>query len=129
MIELIITANDKLYAALSERARANGHVPKRARDVLQGSRQAARLGKARLNQASLDEPSQDKVIGIVVDMSLHAADTLIETLHSRQDTSGIPLVAVKCDGQTMPLALRRLCTDILEMDGSAPFGEQTMGRL
>jgi len=65
-------------------------------------------------------------LGIIIDMSLHAADTLIEALHSRPGTSGIPLVAVKRDGQTLPLALRRLCTDIVEIDGSAPFEEQAM---
>jgi len=65
-------------------------------------------------------------LGIIIDMSLHAADTLVEALHSRPVTSGIPLVVVKCDGQTLPLALRRLCTDILEMDGSAPFEEQAI---
>jgi hypothetical protein len=129
MIELIITASDKLYATLSEQARAKGRVPRRAHNVLQGFERAARLGKARTSKAALDTQSQDGLIGITVDMSLHAADTLIETLHTRPSTSGIPLVAVKCDGQTIPLGLRRLCIDILEMDGSAPSEEQTMGKL
>jgi hypothetical protein len=116
MIELIITSSDKLYVALSEQTHAKGRVPRRARDVLQGFEYASRLGRTRANQAAPDTESPEALTSIVVDMSLHAADTLIETLNSRPSTSGIPLVAVKCDGQSIPLALRRLCTDVVEMD-------------
>jgi hypothetical protein len=128
MIELIITSSDKLYAILSEQTRAKGHIPRRARDVLQGFEYASRLGRTRANPAAPDALSPDALTGIIVDMSLHAADTLIETLHSRPSTSGVPLVAVKCDGQIIPLALRRLCSDVLQLDGSAPVEEQTTGK-
>ena len=70
-----------------------------------------------------------RLAGIVVDMSMRAADTLLETLHSRQNTSGIPLLAVKCDGQTLPLALRRLCTGVLQKDGSELPPEQIKSKL
>lgn len=127
MIKLIITASDDLYETLSEKVRAEGQIPQRARDVLQGFAQAARLGATQADTASADASPQSGLSGIIVDMSLHAADTLLETLHSRQSTSGIPLLAVKCDNQTLPLALRRLCTDILEADGSTPPCEQEIG--
>jgi hypothetical protein len=55
------------------------------------------------------------VEAIIVDMSLHAADTLIETLHSRAATGDIPLYVVKSGG-CIPLALRRLCAGVLEAD-------------
>lgn len=128
MIELIITSSDSLYTTLSEQARAKGRVPRRARDVLQGFEYAARLGRTRVDQATPNARPPDALLGIIVDMSLHAADTLIEALHSRPSTSGIPLVAVKCDGQTLPLALRRLCTDVLEIDDSTPCEEQAVGK-
>ncbi len=107
MIRLIITANDELYHKLSERARAKGDIPQRATNVLDGFKQATTL------EAS---PTGRTVSAIIVDMSLHAADTLVETLHSRQITSGIPVLAVECDRQRLPLALRRLCVDVLEAD-------------
>ena len=129
MLKLIITASDELYETLSAKTRTEGLVPRRAHDVLQGFELAMRLGKSRADHGSGDTELADKLSSIVVDMSLHAADTLIETLYSRPVTSGIPLVAVKCDGQAIPLALRRLCADILKMDGSAPLKEQTMDRL
>jgi hypothetical protein len=127
MIKLIITASDGLYETLSKRVRAEGQIPQRARDVLQGFAQAARLGGTQPGVAPVDASPQHKLSGIVVDMSLHAADTLLETLHSRQSTSGIPLLAVKCDGQALPLALRRLCTSVLETGGRAPPGGQEIG--
>lgn len=101
MIRLIVTANDELYDRLDQKARKEGDFPRRATDVLDGYRQAKMLG-------------QDAVI--VVDMSLHTADTLVEALHSRQATAHIPLLAIQCDGQPLPLALRRLCMDVLEAD-------------
>jgi hypothetical protein len=104
MIRLIITANDELYHQLSARTRSEGGTPRRAIDVLDGYRQARTLG----TEAE-----------IVIDMSLSTADTLIEALHSRQVTAGIPLFAVMCDGRPLPLALRRLCIDVLEVDTGA----------
>ena len=101
MIRLIVTANDELYERLNKKARADGDSVRRATDVLDGYRQAKMLG-------------QDAVI--VVDMSLSTADTLVETLHSRHATAHIPLLAVQCDGRRLPLALRRLCTDVVEAD-------------
>jgi cyanophycinase-like exopeptidase len=101
MIRLIVTSNDELYDRLDAKARVEGDSVRRATNVLDGYRQAKMLG-------------QDAVI--VVDMSLSTADTLVETLHSRQATAHIPLLAIQCDGQPLPLALRRLCTDILEAD-------------
>lgn len=130
MIKLIITGSDKLYQTLSDQARAEGHVPQRALDVLRGFEQAARLAQVRADSTPRHKQSQDGLVGIVVDMSLRASDTLLETLHSRPCTSGIPLVAVKCNGQTLPLALRRLCKDVLETDGGDGSGilslDQTM---
>jgi hypothetical protein len=124
MIKLIVTASDELYSRLSALVRAEGQIPKRARDVLQGFEQAAQLGGSQAGTAK-----GDALAGIVVDMSLHAADTLLETLHNRQSTAGIPLLAVRCDGQTLPLALRRLCVRVLETDGNTLSKEQTMGEL
>ena len=110
MIKLIITANDELYHQLSARTRLEGGFPRRATDVLDGYRQARTLGAE---------------AEIVVDMSLSTADTLIEALHSRQATASIPLFAVKCDSRPLPLALRRLCIDVLELDtGTQRIGSQ-----
>lgn len=127
MIKLIITASDTLYNTLSKRACAEGYTPQRARDVLQGFRQAAQLGEAQANRQPANPLHPGQLSGIIVDMSLRAADTLLETLHSRQSTSGIPLVAVKCDGQPLPLPLRRLCTSVLGREGSSLLEERTIG--
>jgi hypothetical protein len=108
MIRLIITANDELYHQLSARTQSEGGSPRRAIDVLDGYRQARTLGAE---------------AEIVVDMSLSTADTLIEALHSRQATAGIPLFAVKCDSRPLPLALRRLCMDVLEVDTGTQHSE------
>ena len=133
MVELIITASDELYAQLSERARANGSIPQRARNVLQGFEQASRLSQVHAGctasgKTSADTHAQKGLSRVVVDMSLRAADTLLETLHSRQSTSHIPLTAVKCDGQALPVALRRLCTGILEIGDDSPPHTQERGR-
>jgi hypothetical protein len=125
-IKLIVTASDPLYEALSEKVRAEGQFPWRARDVLQGFEQATRLGELQADRAEEDLTSRLKLAGIVIDMSLRAADTLLEALHSRQSTSSIPLMAVKCDCQVLPLALRRLCTDVLDLNSLAPPGAQGM---
>lgn len=101
MIRLIVTANDELYERLNKRARVDGDSVRRATNVLDGYRQAKMLG-------------QDAII--MVDMSLSTADTLVETLHSRQATAHIPLLAIQCNHQSLPLALRRLCTDVMEAD-------------
>jgi hypothetical protein len=125
-IKLIITASDPLYEALSEKVRAEGQVPRRARNVLQGFEQAMRLGEPRADRSEEGSTARAELAGIIVDMSLRAADTLLEALHSRPSTSSIPLMAVKCDSQVLPLALRRLCTDVLELNGLAPPGAQGM---
>jgi hypothetical protein len=63
------------------------------------------------------QQSTTRAVGmIVVDMSLHAADTLVESLRSRSATASIPLFAVKIGGR-IPFELRRLCTDVLKADG------------
>jgi hypothetical protein len=129
MIKLIVTANDKLYEMLSERIRAKGQTPQRAQDVLRGFQEAERLVGSLTGSPPGETPARNQLFGIVVDMSLRAADTLIETLHSRQNTSHIPLEAVQCDGQTIPLTLRRLCTNVIETRGDAPLEEQAMGEL
>jgi hypothetical protein len=95
--------------------------------VLQGFERATRLGQAQADQGPSDAPPKDELSGIVIDMSLRAADTLLETLHVRQSTSGIPLVAVKCDGKTIPLALRRLCKDIVETHSALPLDGPELG--
>lgn len=105
MIRLIVTANDALYDRLDAQVRATGDTPRRATNVLDGYRQARTLGAE---------------IEIVIDMSLPTADTLIEALHSRRATAAIPLLAVKCDSRPLPLALRRLCTDVWETDTLRP---------
>jgi DNA-binding response OmpR family regulator len=97
MIELIITANDELYERLADRAQAQGYTPHRAANVLDGFRYA------------MAKPVQT----VVVDMALHAADTLLETLRSRRSTCDIPVYAVNA-GARLPFELRRLCTDVLE---------------
>jgi len=74
-------------------------MPKRATNVLDGFKQAT------TQSAGM----------IIVDMSLPAADTLLETLHSREETATIPLLAVTHDGR-LPLELRRLCAAVLEVD-------------
>jgi hypothetical protein len=99
MIKLIVTADDDLYDRLAAKANADGHHLRRAIDVLDGLQQA-----------------RAPAVGtIIVDMSLHAADTLVETLHNRPRTSHIPLFVVEtCE--RLPFELRRLCTDVLEAD-------------
>jgi len=99
MIRLIVTADDELYYRLSNKARDPGDAFRRARNVLDGHRMA----------------TTEPVGTIVVDLALHAADTLVETLHSRASTSHIPLYVVGC-GERLPFELRRLCTDVLESD-------------
>jgi hypothetical protein len=117
MIRLIVTASDELYSILCKQVRAEGEIPQRASNVLQGFKQAAQFGGTQTDRKPVDGPTQDRLSGVVIDMSLHAADTLIETLHSKQSTSGIPLLAVRCDGQPLPWAIRRLCTDVIDTDG------------
>ena len=100
MIRLIVTADDELYNRLSNKARVPGHAHRRARNVLDAYRMA----------------TTGSVDAIVVDLALHAADTLLETLHSRPSTSHIRLYVVECGGERLPFELRRLCTDVLESD-------------
>ena len=101
MMRLIITANDKLYEHLARGAQDKGETTKRAINVLDGFKQ------------TLTQPVET----VMVDMSLHAADTLLETLHSRQETASIPLLAVTTRGnEQLPLELRRLCAAVLEVD-------------
>jgi DNA-binding response OmpR family regulator len=98
MIRLIITADDKLYDQLARRAKDEGDAAQQATNVLDGFKQA------------MTQPADM----IIVDMSLHAADTLLETLHSREETAAIPLLAVTADGR-LPVELRRLCAAVLEV--------------
>jgi hypothetical protein len=119
MIRLIITENDKLYDGLSANARAEGDTPQRAVNVVEGFRQATALA-----ENSGTRPVR-RLSAIVVDMSLHTADTLVEALHSRQITAHVPLLVVKCDAQLLPVALRRLCTDILDADTLCPPDESS----
>ena len=98
MIRLIVTADDKLFDRLAQRTQVEGDTPQRAADVLTGLKQA------------MTQP----VGMIVVDMSLRAADTLLETLHSRQETAAIPLLAITTNEQ-LPFELRRLCAAVLEV--------------
>ena len=97
MIRLIITADDELYDRLAGRAHAEGHTPRRATSALDGFRYA------------MSRPVQE----FVIDMRLHAADTLVETFRSRRATCDVPLYAV-LTGARLPFELRRLCTDVLE---------------
>jgi DNA-binding response OmpR family regulator len=99
MITLIVTANDQLYDRLSARTRAQGNTCQRAKNVLDGFKLAL-------------VTAADSVI---IDMSLHAADTLIETLHSRPTTAGLRICVVQSAAR-LPFELRRLCTDVLEAD-------------
>jgi hypothetical protein len=100
MIRLIVTADDELYGRLSTRPGALGDAFRRAGNVLDAYRMAA----------------TGAVDAIIVDLALHAADTLVETLHSRPSTSHIPLYVVEYGTQRLPFELRRLCTDVLESD-------------
>jgi DNA-binding response OmpR family regulator len=99
MIGLIVTADDRLYARLTRRAEAQGHTAARATDVLAG------LQYAMVHAVDM----------VFVDMSLHAADTLLETLHTRDATCSIPLFAIQIGGR-LPFALRRLCAGVLEAE-------------
>lgn len=101
MIYVIVTANDTLYQQLVHESDCDQDTIQRANNVLDGYKL--------VTSRAIDK--------IVVDMALYAADTLIETLHARPETSHIPVYVVKTSKQ-VPLALRRLCTDILE----APTG-------
>jgi hypothetical protein len=101
MIRLIVTARQEIYDRLSRQARSEGDTPQRAANVISGYEQA----------------TGPHIGSVVVDMSLRAADTLIEALHSRPDTSTIPLYAVEARGK-LPLELRRLCAAVLESDVS-----------
>ena len=98
MITLVVTADDTLYGRLAVRC-TEDDVLLRASDVLEGHA----IATAR------------PIERVIVDMSLHAADTLVETLRSRAVTSDIPVYVVGSRRQ-LPFALRRLCTDILETD-------------
>lgn len=117
MIKLIVTADDALYERLAGKAQAEGDVPWRAMDVLDGLGQARKLATSvRVSFAPPGSPDPGLGQGtVVVDMALHAADTLIETLHSLPETSGIPLLAVK-PGGGLPFEIRRLCVGVLEAD-------------
>jgi len=97
MSRLIITADDTLYRRLACRTEDEGDTPQRANNVLDGFRLA----------------TSQRIDMIVVDIALHAADTLVETLRSRPVTAAIPLYVVK-SGKQLPFELRRLCTDVLE---------------
>ncbi len=99
MIKLIITANDNLYQRLADKDMVEGATAQRATSVLGGYRQV-------MTQET-DE--------IIVDMALYAADTLVELLHSKRITNTVPVFAILNNGR-MPVALRRLCTDVLEAD-------------
>lgn len=99
MIKLIVTNDAELYRRLAVKMRSEGDTPHQATNVLDGFKCATSL----------------HVSAIVVDMALHAADTLVETLRCRELTSDIPLFAVQSD-RRLPLELRRLCTDILEAE-------------
>jgi DNA-binding response OmpR family regulator len=99
MIRLIITTDDELYDRLARRAWAEGDTPLRAEDALDG-----------LEQAMTQSPGL-----IIVDMALRSADTLLETLYSRRETTEIPLIAVTADGQ-LPFELHRLCAAVLEVE-------------
>jgi DNA-binding response OmpR family regulator len=99
MIRLIITADDELYDRLAHRAQAEGDTPRRADNVLDG-----------LEQAIADLPGL-----IIIDMALRSADTLLETLHSRRETTSIPLLAVTAGGR-LPFELHRLCAAVLEVE-------------
>jgi hypothetical protein len=126
MIRLIITANDKLYDSLSAKARIEGDMPQRAVNVVDGFKQATTLagnsGKHTSPKAppAGSLPAGRRLSAIVVDMALHTADTLVEALHSRQVTAHVPLLVVKCDTQSLPVSLRRLCADILDADSLCP---------
>jgi hypothetical protein len=124
MIRLIITANDKLYDRLRAMARAEGDMPQRAVNVVDGFRQATTLAANTDKHTAPKAPPARRLSAIVVDMSLHTADTLVEALHSRRITAHVPLLVVKCDTQLLPVALRRLCTDILDADTLCPADRQ-----
>ena len=97
MITLIVTTDDDLYERLASRVQEEGDTPLRATNVLDGSRLA----------------TTQPVGTAIVDMSVYAADTLVEMLRSRELTRGIPLFAVVRGGR-LPFELRRLCTDVLD---------------
>jgi hypothetical protein len=99
MITLIVTNNDSLFDRLACQAPDEDGEYLRAGNVLDGLRLAR----------------MQRFDAIIVDLSLHAADTLVETLRSRPITAGTPLYAVH-SGKPLPLSLRRLCTDVLEVD-------------
>jgi hypothetical protein len=98
MMTLIVTASDALYRRLASRF-AEDDALWRASDVLEG------------RAIALAQP----IDRVIVDMTLHAADTLVETLRSMASTGHIPVYVVGSRRQ-LPFALRRLCTDILETD-------------
>lgn len=97
MIQLIITANDTLYERLTAQS-ADDQELLRATNVLSGFKLA----------------TMNAVDRIVVDMALHAADTLIETLHARPETAHLQVYVIK-SGKQIPFELWRLCTDVLEV--------------
>jgi DNA-binding response OmpR family regulator len=99
MIRLIITADDELYDRLAHRAQAEGDTLRRADNALDG-----------LEQAITESPGL-----IIVDMALRSADTLLEALHSRRETTSIPLLAVTADGW-LPFELHRLCAAVLKVE-------------
>jgi DNA-binding response OmpR family regulator len=98
MVCLIVTADDATYERLARQVQSDGDVPRRATGALAG-----------LEQAVAERPTM-----ILLDMDLRAADTLLESLHRRRETAGIPLLAVTT-GRYLPYALRRLCAGVLSL--------------
>ena len=99
MITLIITDQDTLFNRLSCKTTHKESEYLRAGNVLDGFKMA----------------TTQRLDAIIIDLSLHASDTLVETLRSRPVTAHIPLYVVH-SGETLPLSLRRLCTEVLEVD-------------
>ena len=101
MIHLIVTADEALFQRLAGRARSDGDQPRWAVDVLSALEQAL--------------SAEERPGLILLDIALRSADTLLEALHDRPETAGIPLVAVAA-GEQLPYALRRLCAAVIDRD-------------
>ncbi len=94
MIHLVVTANDALYERITNRLKTESI---RATNALDGFKLALRT----------------PVDQIIVDLDLYAADTLVETLHSRPETANLVVYAVKGSG-TISLPLRQWCDQVWE---------------
>lgn len=104
MIQFIVTTNDTLYEQWTLQNDYLGQAVQ-VSGALEGFKRA--------------QEQADDCTAVVIDLSIYAADTLIEALHAHPRTAGLQIYGI-WDGKRpprtgLPLSLRRLCTDMIEV--------------